>query len=147
MLCTTQKSVQKKEGLGVIFLERTTRDVIDHSQAAEGTPPCSGMSVLTQVNEPWLSWICVVWLNQRSKRNCKNLLCLPGRRTSPSYLSQLKQNKEITVHCGNYSEIFEHKNEQITFLPGQIEVLEAATVNGDKENQHWFFGKKVGNSL
>lgn len=106
-------------------------------------PPCSGMSVLTQVNEPWFSWVCMVWLNQRSKRNSKNLLRLPGRRTSPSYLSQLKQNKEIIVHCGNYSQIFEQKkNEQMTFLPGQVKKLGAATVKGDKEKQWWFFWKK-----
>lgn len=34
------------------------------------------------------------------------------------------------------------KNEQMTFLPGQVKSLEAATVKGDKEKQWWFFWKK-----
>lgn len=145
MLAQDRQLFKKQEWLGVIFLERIPRDLTAQSQAEE-TPPSSGISVLTQVNKPWFSWICVVWLNQRSKGNSKNLLGLPGRRTSPSDLSQLKQNKEIIVHCGNYSEIFEQKKWTNYFSAW------TSWSTGSCNSKRWWettlvFWKEIGNSL
>lgn len=105
---------QRRKLVGVIFLARIVRDVTPKEARSSIQPRAKEASpilrnVLTQVNKPWFSWICVVRLDQRSKGHCKNLLGLPSRRTSTSDLGQLNQNKEIIVHCVNYSVIFEQK--------------------------------------
>lgn len=116
---TRLKQLFKEGSSWVICLGRIHRDVTSKVQLItkqqEKPPPYPRMCVLTQVNKPWFSWICVVRLNQRSKRNSKNLLGFPGRRTSASYLCQLSQNKEIIVHCVNWSKISEqNQHEQMT---------------------------------